>query len=294
MILTTDKNTIMRAKSRQSGLTLPEMTVVVAIIALLTAIGLPAIRALLDSFQTQSGAENLISAALSSARAIAAKEQRYAGIRIQQDSTGNQYIVLIIHDYEKTGLSSGFRAVEGAKPIRLPKNSCIMDLRVRTNHGTDWTSAADSLDEPLTAGHLDDANPLNLGPDGKNIHIIDTSSFSIVFSAAGKLVVRTVRIRNKDGLYRPNNSLSAQISIDDVFNSPENIYPQNPADRGVGRFVQDDYAELGLGAEPSRNRFVICDRTQFDELNAIGRFNYLSRLEPVNINPYTGTIVSPD
>jgi len=284
----------MRTKSRQPGLTLPEMTVVVAIIALLTAIGLPAIRALLDSFQTQSGAENLISAALSNARAIAAKEQHYAGIRIQQDSSGDQYIILIVHDYEKTGLSSGFRAIEGIKPIKLPKNSRIMDLRVRTNHGADWTSAADPLDEPLTAGHLDDTNPMNLAPDGKNIHITDTSSFSIVFSAAGKLVVRTVRVRNKDGIYRPENSTGAQISTDDVFNSPQNISAQNAADRGVGRFVQDDYAELGLGAEPSRNRFVICDKTQFDELNAIGRFDYLSRLEPVNINPYTGTIVSPD
>ena len=284
----------MRTKSRQSGLTLPEMTVVVTIIALLTAIGLPAIRALLDSFQTQSGAENLISAALAGARAIAAKEQHYAGIRLQQDSTGNQYIVFIVHDYHKTGLSSGFRAIEGVKPIKLPENSRIMDLRARTNHGTNPTDAADPLDEPLAADHLDDTNPLNLGPDGKNIHITDTSSFSIVFSTAGKLVVRTVRLRNRDGIYRPDNSVAAQLSTDDVFNSPQNISAQNTADRGIGRFVQDDYAELGLGAEPSRNRFVICDKTQFDELNAIERFNYLSSLEPVHINPYTGTIVSPD
>jgi prepilin-type N-terminal cleavage/methylation domain-containing protein len=281
----------MRTKSRQSGLTLPEMTVVVTIIALLTAIGLPAIRALLDSFQTQSGAENLISAALANARAIAAKEQHYAGIRLQQDSTGNQYIVFIVHDYEKTGLSSGFRAVEGAKPIRLPENSRIMDLRARTNHGTNPTDAADPLDEPLATGHLDDTNPLNLGPDGKNVHITDTSSFSIVFSPAGKLVVRTVRLRNRDGIYRPDNSLAAQLSTDDVFNSPQNIANPGP---GIGRFVQDDYAELGLGAEPSRNRFVICDRTQFDELNAMGKFDYLSSLEPVYINTYTGTIISAD
>src|SRR5210317_246952 len=126
---------MMRTKSRQSGLTLPEMTVVIAIMALLTAIGLPAIRALTHSFQTRSGAENLISAALASARAIAAKEQHYAGIRFQQDSTGNQYIVFIIHDFEKTGLNPGFRAIEGVKPITLPENSRIMDLRVRANHG---------------------------------------------------------------------------------------------------------------------------------------------------------------
>ncbi len=279
----------MRTKSRQSGFTLPEMTVVVAIIALLTALGLPAVRALLNSFQTQSGAENLIGAALSNARAIAAKEQHYAGIRFQQDSTGNQYIVFIVHDYEKTGLNPGFRAIEGIKPIKLPESSRIMDLRVRTNHGTNPADAADPLDAPLAAGHLDDTNPLNLGPDGENVYITDTSSFSIVFSPAGKLVVRTVRLRNRDGIYRPDNSVPAQLSTDDVLNSPANI-----ANFSIGKFVQDDYAELGLGAEPSRNRFVICDMTQFDESNAMERFNYLSGLEPIYINPYTGTIISAD
>lgn len=279
----------MRTKSRQSGLTLPEMTVVVAIIALLTAIGLPAVRALLNSFQTQSGAENLIGAALSNARAIAAKEQHYAGIRFQQDSTGKQYIIFIVHDYDKTGLNPGFRAIEGIKPIKLPETSRIMDLRVRTNHGTTPRDAADPLDEPLAAGYLDDTNPLNLGADGKNVYITDTSSFSIVFSPAGKLVGRTVRLRNRDGIYRPDNSVPAQLSMDDVLNSPQNI-----ANFGLGKFVQDDYAELGLGAEPSRNRFVVCDMTQFDKLNAMERFDYLRNLELVHINPYTGTIISPN
>lgn len=279
----------MRMKSRQSGLTLPEMTVVVAIIALLTAVGLPAIRALLNSFETQSGTENLLSAALASARAIAAKEQRYAGIRLQEDPTGNQYIIFIVHDYEKTGLNPGFTAVEGVKPIRLPENSRIMDLRVRTNHGTNWTAAADPLDQPLTALHLDDTNPLNIGPDGRNINVADMSTFSIVFSPAGKLVVRTVRVRNKEGIYRPDNSVPGQISTDDVFNSVQNI-----ANANMGRFIQDDFAELGLGAEPSRDTFVICDMTQLDKLDAAGRFKYLKSLEQIQINPYTGTIISLD
>jgi type II secretory pathway pseudopilin PulG len=279
----------MKTKSRQSGLTLPEMTVVVATIALLTALGLPAIRALLNSFQTQSGTENLVSAALANARAMAAKEQHYAGIRFQQDSTGNQYMIFVVHDFEKTGLSPGFRAVEGIKPIRLPENSRVMDLRVRANRGTSWTDAADPVDEPLNMLHLDDTNPQNAGPDQQNISVTDTSSFSIIFSPAGKLVVRNVRLRNEDGIFRPDNSIAAQTSMDDVLNSTTNI-----ANFDVGRFVQDDYAELGLGAEPSRNRFVVCDMTQFDQLNAQGRFEYLSSLELININPYTGTIISPD
>lgn len=270
-------------------MTLPEMMVVVTIIALLTALGLPAVRALLNSFETQSGTESLVSAALANARAIAAKEQHYAGIRFQQDSTGNQYMIFILHDFEKTGLNPGFKAIEGIKPIKLPDNSRVMDLRVRTHRSTNWADAADPLDEPLGAGHLDDTNPLNLGPSQENVYITDTSSFSIVFSPAGKLVVRNVRLRNRDGIFRPDNSIPAQLSTDDVLNSPTNI-----ANFGVGKFIQDDYAELGLGAEPSRNRFVICDMTQFDELNALGRLEYLNRLELIHINPYTGTIISPD
>ena len=275
----------MKTKSRQFGLTLPEMTVVIAIMALLAAIGLPAISALLNSFQNQSGAHNMISAALAGARAIAAKEQHYAGIRFQQDSTGNQYMIFIIHDIEKTDLSPGFRAMEGVKPVKLPETTIAMDLRVRTNR----TDASDTLNGPLAATHLDDTNPINIGPNGKNVSVTDTSTFSIIFSPAGKLVVRDVRVRNKDGVYRPNNSAAATTSMDDLLNSTQNIINFK-----VGMFVQDDYPELGLGAEPSRNSFVICDKAKFVELNAQGRFNYLNSLERININAYTGRIISSD
>ena len=275
----------MKTKSRQFGLTLPEMTVVIAIMALLAAIGLPAISALLNSFQTQSGAHNMISAALAGARAIAAKEQHYTGIRFQQDSTGNQYMIFIIHDIEKTDLSPGFRAIKGVKPIKLPETTMAMDLRVRTNR----SDASDTLNGPLMATHLDDTNPINIGSSGKNVSVTDTSTFSIIFSPAGKLVMRDVRVRNKDGIYRPNNSAAATASMDDLFNSTQNI-----TNFDVGMFVQDDYPELGLGAEPSRNSFVICDRTQFVELNALGRFHYLNSLKRININAYTGRIISSD
>ena len=59
----------MKTKSKQSGLTLPEMVVVIATIALLVGFGLPAIRSLLNSFESQSGAKTMISASLASARA---------------------------------------------------------------------------------------------------------------------------------------------------------------------------------------------------------------------------------
>ncbi len=234
----------MKAKSRQSALTLTEMVVVIAIMALLVGFGVPAVRAFLNSFETESGAKNMISAALASARAIAAKKQHYAGIRFQQDLDNNQYMVFIVHDFEKTGLSPGFRVVKGIKPIKLPENLGVMDLMVRTNHGTHWTGAEDSRDEPLNAGYLDDTNPLNLGLGRRNKYITDTSSFSIVFSPSGRLIMRNVRVRNRDGIYQPDNAVSGKVSMDDVFNSHSNI-----TSYGVGLFIQDDYAEFGLGAE---------------------------------------------
>ncbi|MEJ2702958.1 MAG: hypothetical protein P8Z79_11010 [Sedimentisphaerales bacterium] len=267
----------MRTSNRQSGLTLTEMVIVVATIALLLGLGLPAVRALLASFESESGTRSMINAALSNARAIAAREQRYAGVRFQQDSAGHEYMIFIVHDFEKTGLSPGFRAVEGLKPIKLPENSGVMDLMVRTNHGTGAAAAASALDEPLTQAYLDDAN-----------YVRDASTFSIVFTPTGKLITRAVRVRNKDGIYQPDNGVAGKESADDVFNSPVNI-----ATHGVGKFVQDDYAELGLGAESSRNRFVIYDKNQFDKLDAQGKFNYLNSLALVYINPYTGTMISP-
>jgi hypothetical protein len=283
-------DSVMNHKLRTKfGLTLTEMVVVIATISLLVAIGLPVMRVIRESFESRTGGKSMISAALSSARAIAAKEQRYAGIRFQQDMAGNQYMVFIMHDFERTGLSPGFRTVEGLKPVKLPESLGVMDLIVRINHGTHWTDAEDLREQPLSEIYLDDTNPRNFGPDRKNKFITDTSSFSIVFSPSGKLIMRDVRVRNRDGVYQPNNGASGKVSMDGVFNSPDNI-----KNYGVGMFIQDDYAELGLGAESSRNRFVIYDKIRFDELDARERFNYLSRLKLVYINPYTGTIISAD
>lgn len=277
----------MRSKNKQTGLTLTEMVVVIATIAFLTTLGLPTIRALLSSFETTSGTRDMINAALSGARAIAAREQRYAGVRFQRDSAGNQYMIYIVHDPEKTGLSPGFRATEGLKPIKLPGNTRVADLMVRVNHSPTAAGAQDSQGTLLQASYLDDTNQQNLGPDGKNIYVTDMSSFSIIFSPNGKLVVHEVRIRNRDGIFQPNNAVSNKVSMDDIFNSPENI-----VNLGIGMFVQDDYAHLGLGTESSKNRIIIYDGVQFDKMNAQARFDYLNSLEPIYINPYTGTTIN--
>ena len=270
----------MKVKSRQSGLTLTEMTVVISTIALLTVFGIPAIRAFVKSFETEAGVRGMINAALSNARAIAAKEQRAAGVRFQQkwegdDKEGSQYLIFVIHDKANTGLANGFRAVPGTKPLKLPDNIGVMDLNVRTNLGTNWQDAIDSDDMSVDEDIL-----IN-----DDVRLRDTTTFSIVFSPSGKLVIRDVKVRNKDGVYQPDISESK----DDIFNSPVNIEDYN-----TGMFVQDDYAHLGLGQEPSRREFIIYNRGVFDRVNDDRRWtDYLEDLKntKIHINPYTGRMI---
>jgi len=270
----------MRTRSKQSGLTLPEMVVVIATIALLVGFGLPAIRALLNSFESQSGAKTLISTALASARAIAAKEQHYAGVRFQQDSAGNQYMVFIVHEEpaRMSNLTIGFRVVKGVKPIKLPEKVGVVDLIYDPG-----------LLNPPGDGIVDNDIEMN------NVNVLrDTMTFSIIFSPSGKLVIHDVRVRNRDGIYQPDNGTSDKVSMDDIFNSLVNIN-----NYGVGMFIQDDYPEMGLGPELSRNSFVIIyEKEKFEQARGMGRAwsDYLAQMAPdrVYINPYTGTMILPD
>ena len=220
------------------GLTLTEMTVVVAVAAMLTALSMPAVRTFFSSMATSGDTRALISASLASARAIAAKEQRYAGIRFQKayDPKGPlyapQYMIFIVHDYDKTGLANGFRAVEGIQPIKLSDDVGVID-------------AGTAISDPNT--------------------LINATTFSIVFSPSGKLVIHPVRARNRDGQ-------TGTLSQDDIFNTKANV------DAGIGMFYQDDPAS-GLYQESSRSNFVIYEKGK------------LNQLKQVYINPYTGTIV---
>ncbi len=274
----------MKVKAGQCGLTLMEMTVVIAVMALLAVFGLPAIRALINSFESEGGAKAMISASLASARAIAAKEHHYAGIRFQKRYDPNdpdllnapQYMIFIVHEEpsKMDGLTIGFRAVEGINPIRLPGSVGVMDLMVRTNHGMTPQAAEDSDDQSIDTDSLIDGSE----------ELRDTTAFSIIFSPSGKLVIHDVRVRNKDGDYRP---IDPDDSMDDIFNSPVNIDIHN-----TGMFVQDDYAHLGLGEEPSRNRFIIYDKSEFNKVDKSKRWSdYLKYLEVIYINPYTGTMI---
>jgi len=249
----------MAVKRKQSGLTLIEITVVVMIMAVIAGFSMPAIRSFVDSMNSEAAVKSMIEATLSAGRAIAAKEQRYAGVRFQQDEDGNQYMIFIVQDYGKTGLVNGFCAVEGKNPVKLPDNIGVMDLTTVAGNGS-----------------------INNAPG-----LTDATAFSILFSPAGKLVIHEVRVSNRDGKRVGNNS-----SDDDIFNTWDNINAE------IGMFIQDDYdslPDLGLGQEQSRRAFVIYDKAVLKKTNENRRWtDYLSSLKPVNINPYTGKIISAE
>ena len=274
-----------------TGLTLTELAVVIAVMALLAGIALPAARMIIGSFESGDSARSMISAALASARALAAAKDSYVGIRFQKaynpdavdplnPLTAPQYMIFIVKDAgpepNGTGLANGFRALEGCKPIKLPDSIGVMDLTLvnRRVSGTDILFA----DEPInTDAEIDAPEELR-----------DTTTFSVIFSRSGKLLMHEVRIRNRNG--RRDSSPTA--SPDDVFNKKAQV------DAGVGMFYQDDYLPLGLGPEYSRNRFIIYDRDKFARAYKAGKAwsDYLAALttETIYLNPYTGTIISKD
>ena len=242
----------MKIFSDKKGFTLTELLVVVAVISLLVGIGITAAKGLLQSFESSKGVRNVIGAALSSARAMALKEGQYVGVRFQADVKGNYYLILTINDEVKTSLVNGFCAIEARKPIKLPGDVGLMDLRIKDDYSLD-PSIWNEMDV-VADGDIDDAAELT-----------DAGTFSIVFSKAGKIVTHHVRVRGND----------------DVFNVP-----------GVGMFVQDDYASEGLFEEYSRHSFVVYSKREFNKMNSASRYtDYLQHLGKEYVNPYTGELV---
>lgn len=284
-----------RCRRKKLGVTLIEMTLVLGTIVLLIGFGIPAVRALVNSFHSESGVASLVNAALSSARAMAVQRQSYVGVRFQTTcaETANadevlkapQYAVFIIHDPEAapegTGYANGFRALEGIEPIKLPEAFAVMDLTVvdRTVAGNGsvdiselpMDASIDAVDESVFAERLR-----------------ETTAFSIVFSPSGKLIIHEVRVWNRQGR-RPSD---ATQSLDEVFNTPA-----QRANSGVrAMFGQDEVTVgAGLGPEYSRTNFVICDRAKLREAyrRGIPWSGCLQSLSArrVYVSPYTGALL---
>lgn len=260
-------------------MSLMEMVVVVAVTALLVGISIPAVRSLRGSFESQGGTRAMINAALTTARAIAAKEQRYAGVRFQlaYNSQGSlkasQYMIFIHKESNPKydSLSDEFHAVDGIEPLKLPDSLLVMDLRYRTKSeiypGSEVIKGDDNIDETK--------------------ELIDTTSFSIIFSPSGRIVNHDVRVRNRDG--EGDYPSYDNESRDEIFNKMAKVVA------GIAMFYQDDYAGYGLGKEKSCNNFVICDRLKFQQSYERGKAysEYLKDLEDskVYLNPHTGSMI---
>jgi Tfp pilus assembly protein FimT len=275
----------MPGKTRQRvGLTLSETVVSVAIIGIMIAVSIPAVQILQESLHS-SGAKSMISSALSAARALAARHQKYAGIRFQFDSNGiNQYMIFILHDKANLGIVNGFRAIDGLKPVKLPENLGVMDLRIVNRYKSGVAEIK------FTEMEITTDNMIN---DERNLR--DTTTFSIIFTPAGKLVIHNVRVRNIDGQQDTIANIPND-SGDDIFNKKAKV------DARQAMFYQDDYfgaphinnnyGDLGLGPELSRSSFIIYNKNDFGKVPWDSRWtDYLQYLKVFYINSYTGTII---
>jgi prepilin-type N-terminal cleavage/methylation domain-containing protein len=259
--------------TNRKAFSLVEMLVVVGIIAVLVGLTIPAINALQKSYDS-TGADSMISAALATARTLAISNHNYVGVRFQKawkstddPNKADQYMIFIIYQlYDSShNLSDWFHSIEGYKPIKLPANTGVMDMKL-----------GDTAD-------ITSDNQIN-----ETKELIDTTSFSIVFSPAGKLVISDVQICNVDCLR--DIPSQPQISSDVVFNKKAQVQS------GVAMFLQDDYHtspnDWELDKEKSRNKFIIYDRQKFDMLATSQRYSkYLKNLQFIFINPYTGQII---
>jgi prepilin-type N-terminal cleavage/methylation domain-containing protein len=289
---------MMRTK-QQRGLTLIEITVVMAIIAILTAVIIPAIRALSGSFGSAGAAKTMVEAALSSARTIAMREQHYAGVRFQKayhpegPLQASQYLILIIHDPDgmkpdpnDDDFATGFRAVVGVKPIKLPDTVGIMDRCVVTDRVRSNPSSSKHV-------RIDDPNSNKDKSIDEAFELSDVSTFSIVFSPSGNVVVYGLRVGNRNGI-RETVDHAAKTSDDSVFNKRQEV----ESDQHPAMFLQDDYfegndqPELGFGPENSRTDLVIYNRELFQQAFVQGRAwtDYLVDVKPLYVGRNTATL----
>jgi type II secretory pathway pseudopilin PulG len=292
----------MTRSSRHSALTLVEILVVLGIMAILFAIGVPAVKKIVESFDSSANVRSVITAALSHARSLAMAGNTYVGIRFQPEihwkpavsryEVKNTYMVLIRYDFDATGLDTGFRAVEDRKPVKLPESIGIIDgIRVTRKLNGLKNDILIVAEDPI-------AIDANLDQDEE---FFDASTFSIIFDKSGRLVTHEVRVRNRFGV--PGGDVSANenktipdiwaLAPDDIFNLKKMAFDDtnNLSLKERTLLCQDDYL-ADFGPESSRNSFVIYDKKKFNAVPVGKQWSlYLKLLPKEYVNPNTGELV---
>jgi len=261
----------MKLRANKSGFSLTELLVVMAIVGILAGIGLPAVKQVVNSFESATRIYDVVGAALSNARSMAHARTKYIGIRFQTDSIGQQYMVFIEHDYSATRLANGFRAMKGKSPIRLPKHGLVMDMNINMQ-----ISVEGEAPDQSPAGPLNDDDLINTPQE-----IRDATAFSIIFSPAGKLVQHDVRIRNvgdNDMIFNKNYEWETDLE---------------PAEYVQPLLFIDDYPAEGLGQELSRKNFVVVEKNKINSIPPEQRWSrYLKFLQRIYVAPYSGELLT--
>lgn len=288
--------------TRQQGVTLIEMLVAVTIITLLMAVAMPAFKALNNAFESGESVVRMINTTLSAARATAIQNQKYVGVRFQKTYhtdplKASQYMILIERDADSTGIQSGYKAVVGVKPIKLPDSVGVMDLMVNQYDSNDLSGAV-AMDEVVD---VTDPN-VNVYLDEPS-ELLDVTTFSLIFSPQGHLVIRNVvRIRNKDGIADTPSNVNRD-SVDTIFNKLSAVQ------LGQAMFCQDDYYPgyrdptdqtnentiLGLGPESSRFSLVIYETKPLAQAfqEKLAWTGYLQKYcSRYYVNRYTGALMT--
>lgn len=276
----------MNATRKKRGVTLTELLVTMAAMGLLAGIGVSAVKGVMAAFESSDRIRDVIGAALSSARANAIKHGTYAGLRFQQDTNGDQYMIFIVQDDEVgpwIAGNRGFRAVVGRNPIRLPRGGGLMDLRIKTAY-TPSTQANPSYDTETPVEVIGDGPASNANID-EDKELLDVMTFSVIFSSSGKVVLHTLKVAHD----------TAVGGGGDIFNTLIKV-----RDNGVGMFIEDENPDRvsgipsveGLQIESSRNRFIIFNKSEFAKQPVDGRWTgYLQSLNELCVNPYSGRLI---
>lgn len=110
----------MKNTSKQTGLTMTELLVTMATAVVLFALAVPAAKRITETLQQAAGARALIDGALASARVLAIREGKYAGLRFQETADNRVVLIFMVNDPDKSGWVNGFIPVDGRKPVLLP------------------------------------------------------------------------------------------------------------------------------------------------------------------------------
>lgn len=195
----------------KKGFTLVEMLVVIAIIALMSALAVPSIKAMNESHK-QSAANNLITAAIRQGRNYAIAHQKPSGIYFElKDLEGRQKIHFITtefnwHSAGPDGIVGNGDDAFAYYPEIIPESKeLVLPVGYRV-----WSSFADdpSLDN--------------------DIKLLGESSFAIIFSGSGMLEEKRIVpsglpggtiVLSRNGLYLVDNEIIKQLPTKNRFSS---------------------------------------------------------------------------